>query len=250
VNRRNFIKRGLLYVPAVPILIPELVRSQTMLTARGLATKKKKSSGGGGGGGGIVLKGHIGALGSANAVTTGAADTTGASLIVIVASCYTAFPTPTDNKSNTYTQINTISQSSYALAMYYCHNPSVGSGHTFTLSATGSYPVISVLWFSGTTGSTYDKLSKAALAGVTSLQPGSLTASGSPALIVAGYDAADTGTASIDSGFTITDQNCCSASGAIRGAGAYLIQSTAAAINPTWSHGSSSATLVMQATFI
>jgi len=49
-NRRTFIKRGALFVPA--IFVPRLIHAQSILTADGLAAFKKKSATGGGGGGG------------------------------------------------------------------------------------------------------------------------------------------------------------------------------------------------------
>jgi len=50
VNRRNFIKRGSLFVPA--IFLPRILRAQSVLTADGLAAFGKTAAAGGGGGGG------------------------------------------------------------------------------------------------------------------------------------------------------------------------------------------------------
>lgn len=94
------------------------------------------------------------ASGSATA-TTAAVDTTGSTLLVLVAVVDSATPpTVSDSKSNSWTA-KTI-RSTYAhLHTYYCASPTVGSGHTFTVSQSGNVALMVDGW-SGTGASSYD----------------------------------------------------------------------------------------------
>jgi hypothetical protein len=71
----------------------------------------------------------------------------------------------------------------------------------------------------------------------TTIQPGSITPSGS-SLIITTVGVESTGTGSINLGFTITDQIGYAAGNNIGGASAYLIQTSGSVINPTWTMGS------------
>jgi hypothetical protein len=108
---------------------------------------------------GITFIDHVGA-GSpdGNTFTTGSINTTGATLIVIAVSSYSAAGAPTisDSKGNTWTALTAKVNATAAVRtqLYYCYSPTGGSGHTFT--ATGfCYASIHAFAFSGTTG-TFD----------------------------------------------------------------------------------------------
>src|SRR5262245_32762550 len=82
-----------------------------------------------------------------NSVTTGSLDTTGANLVVVVFSSYQGgtIVNVTDNKSNTYSN-RTVYQFSgdSRVRLSYVASPSVGTGHTFTVSGSGIYPALAV----------------------------------------------------------------------------------------------------------
>lgn len=170
--------------------------------------------------------------------TSGSIDTTGANLIVVcVGSNYSGpqVSAITDSKSNTWTALT--GRGAVAKGrIFYCLNPTVGSGHTFTNSADGDR--LFALAFSGV--DSYENDSGAADAD----QPGSLTPSLDGSLLVTMMrDFA--GNLSINSGFTIAELDSGNDSGA-----AYLIQLTAAAVNPTWSGNSGGDRVVAMASFL
>lgn len=80
---------------------------------------------------------HHGTVGGANGGTTAAVDTTGSNLIVIATCLYTAANgtgLPTDSKSNVWTEVSANAGPAATLTVWYCLNPTVGAGHTFTYS--------------------------------------------------------------------------------------------------------------------
>ena len=177
-----------------------------------------------------------------NAVTTDAIDTTGATLLVVAISGTSAAGTRTltDSKSNTWTQGAQSNNAFSQIVIFYATNPSsVGSGHTFTAGAAGTYPMAMVLAFSGTDTSQARDQQNSAGATSTTLQPGSVTPGQNGEVLVTALNGGFNGatTYSIDSGFTLTDQAGFLGGKAYGGAIAYLIQGTAAAINPTWTSG-------------
>lgn len=173
-------------------------------------------------------------------VTSDAIDTTGYDLIVIgITSTVNAPGTPTDSKSNTWTALTRIDGSVDA-QFWYCINPTVGSGHTFSTSTSGSYPSIFVLAISGAAAAGFDQQNGSTTT-ATTIQPGSITPSEDNELIVTLCTNDDvSNTLSINGGFTIAQQAVTVAFQAEGGGLAYLIQTTLAAANPTWSWGGSS----------
>lgn len=205
----------------------------------------------GGGGGTPMLLTHaavVSASGGATA-TTAAINTTSATILVACVTNYnfdTATATVADSKSNTWAHLTdpgygTINNTN---TIFYVVNPTVGSGHTF--SATGNYASITVASFSGiATVTPLDQTSTnsgAYNASATTQQPGSITPSQPNTLIVTCEVNGGSGslTQSINSSFTITDQQN-DASGSRAGTAlAYLVQGAAAAVNPIWTHSEAS----------
>lgn len=181
--------------------------------------------------------------------TSASIDTTGATLLVAIvawtqnASAYTN--TPADNKSNLWAVVSSVeaefSNTTASVAMFISVNPTVGSGHTFTVG--NGNPAMAVAAFSGVDAKyPFGQSRLAGASTVTSVQPGSLTPALDANLVVTGISYRDTTSLSINGGFTISDQVAFS-SGVNVGVGmAYLIQTTAAAANPTWSWTNSSDT--------
>jgi hypothetical protein len=84
--------------------------------------------------------------------------------------------------------------------------------------------------FTGTNVSPYDQQS-----GATATQPGSLTPAGANSLFVTAASSQTITTYTVNSGFTISDQQPGAGSLAIGGGMAYVIQSGGpSALNPTW----------------
>lgn len=182
---------------------------------------------------------------NSNGFTSSSIDTTGGDTIFVVLSDIDGTPTLSDSKSNTYTQLTGASKvgSGPAVSIWYAKNAACGTGHTFTVTATTKYPSICVQVFSG--GDISAPFDTGKESGATSLgttiQPGSLTPSVDNCVLITGYgDDITSRTLSIDSSFTITDQAGLVGGQAYSVGMAYKIQTTAAAVNPTWTTTTSS----------
>ena len=76
----------------------------------------------------------------ANGGASSAIDTTGANLIVVMASYYRTVPASdfTDSKGNTWTALTERILPDIAARIFYCVNPTVGTGHTFSFADGGT----------------------------------------------------------------------------------------------------------------
>ena len=122
---------------------------------------------------------------------------------------------------------------SHANITYYCANPIVGSGHTFSSSATSLVAAA----FSGAASSTPLELAGAnGVSFAASVKPGAIVPGETNMLVVTGYSSSDgTNAAGIDASFTIIDQEL---GGATNGGGlAYKVVATPASQDPTWNGG-------------
>lgn len=188
-----------------------------------------------------------------NAVTTSAIDTTGSTLLVMLISHQNGSGTgnPSDSKGNTW--VLAVSDTGLGFNpntyLWYVQNPTgkVGSGHTFTGGAAGTFPSVVVLTFSGTdTAASVDQTNHGNGSGTTQT-PGSVTTSVDE-VFVSGLGTQTTGSFSIGSSFTLTDSGPLQGGAAYGAALAYKIES-AATENPTWTVGSSAANSATIATF-
>lgn len=172
--------------------------------------------------------------GTASITTTGI-DTTGAKLIVIIAHSYNATLAslaPTDSKGNTWTGLNTYNNASANIfyeRIYYCINPTVGAGHTFSGTIGSGWLAFDVLAFSDAVSAADTQNGAAIESASTTFQPGTVTPSAN-SLFVASLHTSSTGAVSIGSGFTIGQQGDTTFS---HTGAAYKIGS-ASAENPTW----------------
>lgn len=174
--------------------------------------------------------------------TSSPVDTTGADLLVAVLSWSVAGstegePVVTDSYGNTWNTLTTCIGHSSGLQsrLVYCENAVVGTGHTFTLTVTlGTLRAVtfSVQGFSGSNASPFDVQNQFGTdSAILSMQAGAVTPSLDDSLIVFGHVSGGTSTFTVDEGFAITFQQ---AAGADYGSVlAYLIQGTAATVNPT-----------------
>lgn len=195
----------------------------------------------GGGGGAITLITHASQAGTAggSSATTAAINTTGANFLVVACNwdhSTTATAAVTDSKSNTWTALTTYgptNASFLAIELFYAANATVGSGHTFTCTSSGSQPTLAVAAFSNVNTTPFDVENGFDSASTATLQPGSVTPAGNNELFVTGAADAGGDPSSIDSSFTITDH--IANSGNNFGIGmAYKVQTTGGAENPTW----------------
>ena len=178
-----------------------------------------------------------------NGGTTASIDTTGCTGIFIHAA-YGPYTTATmsDSKSNTYSSAILIADDNGNRSnIFYCANPTVGTGHTFTISGTAIYATLKVLACSGTNTSQTPQTSSVKGSGVT-IQPGSITPSENDMLVVTGLSSDVTfGTISPDSPFS-SNYNAINDNGSTHksNGSAREIQTTATARNPTWTYSSTS----------
>lgn len=195
--------------------------------------------------------------GSANGVTSEAIDTTSVNFITVGVAWYPGSSpngTLTDSKGNTWiprttkTHVTTF----FAVRILYCQAPTVGSGHTFDYSATAIYPSIQVAGFSGVASSPYDVEGSGEVSGDDETFAGSVTPGENNELIitVANIDDNPAVVMTIDNGFTITGQAAGSAGNFQGSALAYLVQTTAATVNPKWTtNGWNTSLAAVDATF-
>lgn len=179
----------------------------------------------------IVFVVGTSAGGTTDAVTTGSIDTTGADLIVVSSSTYSGGAVLTDSKSNTWQSL-TLYGTTVQVQLFYVLNPTVGTGHTFTLTAAGKYPGISVAAFSGV--DSFDSSS-----GANAAQPGSISPAGDNEVFVTGLDFYPENTVTINSSFTKVSQQDYVSGTTMGSSIAYKIQTTGGAENPTWSPSAS-----------
>ncbi len=172
--------------------------------------------------------------------TTGSLDTTGSTLLVICATYATAVSV-SDSKGNTWTGLTAQSNTGVYNQIFYVNSatPTVGTGHTFTISGASVYTV-NVLTFSGTGASPFDVENGASTASAATLQPGSVTPTNDNNVLITGLTAGNAyaGAGSINLSFTITNQNALIGGVTYGGGAAYLLQGAKAATNPTWTFGS------------
>jgi hypothetical protein len=190
----------------------------------------------------LVAHVHI-ASPDGNDVTSGPVDGTGADFIVTSLSNYsgTGAATITDSENGATYAYKTAKTSTFTRARIgYKYNASVSNAMTFTIGNGGiGSAAAEVLLFSGvlTASDPSDGENGATPTSATSWQPGSITPSQNGDLIVTGLCHVTTDTYSINSSFIIPSggQNTYIGGQRHGNATAYLIQGTAAAVNPTWS---------------
>lgn len=182
-------------------------------------------------------------------ITTAARDTTGAKLLVAhvsrgnIAGTFT----PTDNKGNTYVPL-TLRGGGFGVVsqLFYVANPTVGTGHTCSLSGAGTGLAATLSFAAFDQVATVSPLDvqngQWQSGGALTISPGAVTPSQNGVLIICAQalDGAST-TATIDSGFSVTDTPAPVVPFANYGGGmAWYSQPAALLINPTWTFSSAS----------
>lgn len=197
----------------------------------------------------IGVSGHAGGL---NGATTAAVDTTGANFIVLAIAYNTgATATVSDSKSNTWTALTARDAGTGAdVRIFYCMAPTVGAGHTFTVSASGAAPAIAFDCFAGVkTSAAFDVESGAATTSVTTIAAGSITPTQDGDLIFACLGLSTAETSPTPTNATATEHQVF-VSGTNYGLDiGYAIQSTATAVNVSWSWSTSTQAATAVAAF-
>lgn len=182
---------------------------------------------------------------SGNTGTSGAIDTTGATLLVMWCSWQQPQAiTVSDSKSNTWTpRTQRTARNPYG-QLFYAGDAgvlSVGSGHTFTVTGSGIFVGCCIAAFDATlTTGVYDIENTNNTSAGTSLNTGSVTPTNDNAVVIANAAHNGGGSVTIDGGFTIPGQ-VPTATG-FASVMAYLIQTSKTAANPTFSSMSAAIT--------
>ena len=178
-----------------------------------------------------------GGLGSGGG-TSAAIDTTGADfLVAAVAYDSRATPTFTDSKGNTWTAgFAQTNISNASCQPYWCNPTAKGTGHTVSLGGPSNQ--FSSIYFAAFSGALQVTPKDQAISNVDTtptVNPGLLTPTENNELVICICAFAVTGLPSIaGGGMVLLNGNGLSA-GAFYGGGlAYVIQTAAAALNPTW----------------
>ncbi len=200
----------------------------------------------------IALVTHATAVSpGASSATTSGVDTSGANLLVVVGTGTTSTEgTISDSKSNTWNALSASDGNDVRCRIWYAVNPTVGSAHTFTKGASGTFSSIMVLAFSGAdTSSPFDQQNGNSGTSLSSLAAGSVTPSTDGQVVVTGLGFNAVSSITVPSGYTITDTNNYSAANNYGGSAAYKIQTTATATNPSWSMSNTCDAAARVATF-
>jgi len=185
-----------------------------------------------------------------NGGTSASIDSTGATLLTLAVESYTGFPVAlgniSDSKGNTWQALTARTGLSGHLRIYYAENPTVGSGHTVTVSRSDSYTgIVFSAWSGAATSGVFDVENGASnVFDVTSFQPGSVTASQANSLYITALARDSTLTTfSVDSGFTLVD------TAYEYPALGYYVDTGPTAKNPTWSFSPSTIVCAVIAVF-
>ncbi len=194
-----------------------------------------------------------GSGGSPNGIldaVTGSLDTTGADFIVLAVGDYdggiSGSSTVNDSKSNTWTPLTLYTEGGVdsQIRFYYCNPPpaKTGGSHTFTAHFNDLgvfYGVIAAAAFSGVHASPFDQESGSEGTAST-MKPGTLTPGFAGTLVVtAATVSTGANLSSIDEDMDIVE-NVASVGGQhLSLALAYIVQTAAEAIDPTWTLSSS-----------
>jgi hypothetical protein len=169
--------------------------------------------------------------------TSSAINTTGATVLVGIVLCNgSSYSAPSDSNSNSWTQVEFDDNTAHG-AIYLAYSPTVGSGHTFTNTASTSVCVLFVTAWTGTAlgSAALDKADGTGGASCPSPSPGTDTPSKTSELVITGFVpvSSTAGVPSIAGGFTINDTASISG-GTIDMATATQIYNSGSALTPTW----------------
>ncbi len=188
----------------------------------------------------ISLVASTGTIATTDAtVTTPAVNTTGATLLVVSTQGFATTSALSDNMGNTWHALPAygVANGSGFTQIWYAYNPITSSTQTFTAAGGGGqYPSIDVAAWSGTatSSSVLESYNGNTNTGGDTIQPGARGALNAGDLIITTYTGdASHDSFSVDSGFTISNTES-NANTAMDGVMAYLLATSTANTNPTW----------------
>ena len=191
--------------------------------------------------------------GGVNGGTSASVDTSGADLIVLWATWYdsvTLDVTVSDSKSNTWTALTLREVEFQRGKVWYAYAPSVGSGHTFTVAGTNTYATLLMSAWSGAAASPFDQQNGTANTNSV-LSTGSVTPTEDNELVLAfvGFDNNSGGAVSVNASLSIIQSQAYVAATQDGASDAYIVQTSAGAVNPQWNITTSTKLAVAIATF-
>lgn len=182
----------------------------------------------------LVVSGSAGSTDTTSASVT--LDTTGANKITLYVSSSDATGTITDSKGNTYTERSSNVGSVAERIFDSQDSPTVGSGHT--IGITGStYPSVAVLAFSGAASSAFDQQNSGSSSVSTTVSSGSVTPSEDNEIVVSSAHGYANTSMTCDVG-TVVESVPFSSGQHWSLFVSYVIQTTAAAVNATFTGSS------------
>lgn len=225
--------RKLIYSALVVLLAASLIRAQVQQTvANSLAPAAAPS---------IALVNSVTAVGAgAGAITSSAVNMTGANLCVIVSSSNTNPPVPTSSPANTYVVAGTIAGGTPTIGIYYKYSPSVSS--SMTVTTTGAFGSATLSCYSGSTGSTVDKITYTTnFSSATMISTASVTPTSNGEVLIEGLETPSAGSGfSVASPYTQTGMASLSGGTSFGFQSGYYIQPTSALTSATISWTGSS----------
>jgi hypothetical protein len=194
---------------------------------------------------GLIAHTAAGAVSAGSPVTTEPINTMGANLIVVGATTYsqdTSNIVLTDAHSNAWTKLNNYVDGSDRgnTTIFYCVNPIVSVGHTFTAAGgpSGSVSMVVSAWSGVAAPSPFDVQGGGSGDFVTSLATNSVTPSQADSLVISvisGQPQASAPVWSVSSPLTILDSVPYSPSNHLFVVDAFEIQTSATPCNAVWS---------------
>src|SRR5262245_7760120 len=172
-------------------------------------------------------------------------DTTAVDFIIVAQSWLGSEPVFTDGTSNVYNQL-TPKSNARSIRLIWSRPTFVGPGHVFSTSCSSCTPSLGVIGFSGSASSPFDAETGATPSG-SSGQPGNINPFENNELIVSASGDTENTSRSVP-GMQEEVDILTGTFNAGLGMG-YVIQITAAAINPTWTFGSETFLALVQAAF-
>jgi hypothetical protein len=174
-------------------------------------------------------------------VTVAGLNMTGVNLIVVVRVYYTGASGITfgDTESNSYSTLTPAEVGANGrVEIAYKYAPVVSSSMDFTFAGTSLFPALAVYGFSGAAASPFDQENGNAASGLSSIQPGLVTPSEDNELIFAGVNMQNSFSGpTVNSSFVSPPPSEIAYNGATNYGllASYLIQTSAGAVNPTFS---------------
>jgi hypothetical protein len=162
--------------------------------------------------------------------------------VMVVASADTATVTVSDSKSNTWTGLHKQDSGGIGgivqVQTYYVAGPTVGTGHTFTVSGTGAKASIAVsAWYGVPTTTPFDAEAAGGSSNVTTantLSAGTCSSATANELFIGGF-AGSSASADTNADLTVLENVFYSANNYSVALG-YLVYGSSGSLSATWTH--------------